>query len=396
MKKYFFIAVAAVVALAACTKNEADTTAYEQGKVINFNTVAGKATKAPITGTTYSYNCPDFGVFASYLEKNKTWAANKADAVRYMDDVTVTFDDTKDIWVPEDTYYWPLEGSLSFIAYSPAAAATAAFAEETGTLTLTGFSVNTTVEDQVDLLYSSVNADRTANESYYNDDTNNKHSQTAQNDKGVNIKFKHALAQVVFKAKAHDDVYDAGLSFKVNSITVNAVKTATSMTVVNPQDADLAADITTWTIPATPTKDDFLVNTTAFPSATVAVEGTGNEGTNFLTDDFSTGEIGSALLMIPVKDNTDNDTDDAFDVTDPTVTIVYTLYRLSDAQPLGQKTVTVHFNTIDGTVKEWLAGKKYIYQFTIDLDKIYFNPTVTDWAAGGTQTFDVPKDGTTI
>lgn len=67
MKKYFIIAVAAVVALAACTKNNADKTAYEQAKVINFNTVANKATKAPISGTTYSYDAPEFGVFAWYL-----------------------------------------------------------------------------------------------------------------------------------------------------------------------------------------------------------------------------------------------------------------------------------------------------------------------------------------
>ena len=127
MKKFFFLAVAAVVALAACTKNEADTTSFEKAKVINFNTVAGKATKAPISGTTYSYDCPAFGVFASYLEKDKTWAANKATATRYMDDVEVSFNDTKDIWAPASTYYWPLEGSLSFIAYSPKAAATAAF-----------------------------------------------------------------------------------------------------------------------------------------------------------------------------------------------------------------------------------------------------------------------------
>ena len=375
MKKYFIIAVAAVVALAACTKNNADKTAYEQAKVINFNTVTGKATKAPISGSTYSYNCPDFGVFASYLPKGKTWAANKANATRYMDDVEVSFNDTKEIWVPASTYYWPLEGSLSFIAYSPKAAATAAFAEATGTLTLTGFTVNTTVVSQVDLLYSSVNADRTENQSYYVDSANGKNSETAQEDKGVNIKFKHALAQVIFKAKAADDVYDAGMSFKIDTLVVNAASTADNMTVVNPTDAGVAAEITTWTNPKT--NANFVVRADDFPNATVA---TG--AVNFLGKTLSV-PIGDALLMIPVT---------AFAGTDPTVTVKYTLYRLSDALPMGSKEVTIHFDDIDGVVTCWEAGKKYEYDLTIDLQKIYFNPTITDWVDGGSQDVDVPDD----
>ena len=47
MKKYFILAAAALVTLASCMKNNADTTAYEQSKVINFSTFTGKATKAP-------------------------------------------------------------------------------------------------------------------------------------------------------------------------------------------------------------------------------------------------------------------------------------------------------------------------------------------------------------
>ena len=43
MKKNFFLAVAAVVALAACTKNEIDETTKE-ARQINFTAVAGKAT----------------------------------------------------------------------------------------------------------------------------------------------------------------------------------------------------------------------------------------------------------------------------------------------------------------------------------------------------------------
>ncbi len=374
MKKFFLLAVAAVAVLASCSKNTLDP-ASQKNRVINFNTVANKATRAPLTGTVYSYDCPSFGVFASYLEATKTWAANKATATRYMDDVEVSFNDTKDIWAPSSTYYWPLEGSLSFIAYSPYDAATAAFAEATGTLTLTNFTVASTVADQVDLLYSSVNADRTQNESYYVDGGNSKNSETAEGDKGVNIKFKHALAQVTFKAKTADEVYDAGLSFKIDTIVVNAASTADDMTVVNPADGDLAANITTWTNPKT--NANFVVRAEDFPNATVAAD-----AANFLTKTLS-DQIGDALLMIPVT---------AFAGTDPTVTVKYTLYRLSDALPMGSKEVTIHFDAIDDVITAWQAGKKYVYNLTIDLQKIYFNPTVTDWVDGGSQDVDVPND----
>lgn len=368
MKKFFVIAAAALVALAACTKAEINDTDYQKSKEINFVTVANKATKAPITGTTYPSDAPSFGVFAWYLASGNwnTSAANSS-AVSYMDDVEVSFNDTKDIWVPSSTYYWPLEGKLTFIAYSPKAAATATFDNE-GELTLTGFTVATTVADQVDLLYSAIAADKTQNEAYYTDGTNSKNSQTAEGDKGVNIKFKHALSQIIFKARTHADVYAAGLSFKVNSITVNAPSTATSMTVSNPADSD-SASVATWNSPATPV--DYLINTAAFPAA----------ANTYLTDSYSDA-IGDPLLTIPTE----------FSSTTPTVTINYTLYRKSDNVAMGSKEVTVKFDNIDDAIANWRPGKKYLYEFTIDLQKIYFNPTIVDWADGGTQDVDVPND----
>ena len=371
MKKFFIIAAAALVALVACTKNNPEDAAYQRDRVINFNTVAGLATKAPISGTTYAYDAPAFGVFAYYLESgNWNTSAANGSAVSYMNDVEVAFNDTKDIWAPSSTYYWPLEGKLTFIAYSPKSAADATFSNA-GALTLTNFTVATTVANQVDLLYSAIAADKAQNESYYTDAGNSKNSQTAEGDKGVNIQFKHALSQVIFKAKAADDVYDAGLSFKVDAITVNAASTATSMTVTNPTTAQVAADITTWTNPGT--NANFAVSSTEFPAA----------ASTYLTKTLS-DPIGDPLLMIPVT---------AFAGTDPTVTVTYTLYRLSDDQDLGSKTVTIHFDDIDDVVAAWQAGKKYEYDLTIDLQKIYFTPSIVDWVdAANPQDVDVPND----
>lgn len=378
MKKFFFIAVAAVVALAACTKNEADTTAYEQSKVINFNTVAGKATKAPISGTTYSYNLPSFGVFAWYLaEGNWNTSAANSSAVAYMGTgaplgtpVEVTWNEDKDIWAPSSTYYWPLQGKLTFIAYSPYNAATATFSNA-GVLTLTGYTLSTTVASQVDLLYSAVAADKTQNEDFYEDTANSKDSETADGDKGVNIQFKHALAQIIFKAKTASEVYAAGLSFKIDNITVNAASTATSMTVTNPAVDVAPAAITTWNTPGT--NANFVVRNAAFPEA----------ANTYLTTALS-APIGDALLAIPVTE---------FDTTDPTISVTYTLYRLSDNQSLGSKTVSVNVKNVDNIITSWQAGKKYEYDLTIDLQKIYFTPSIIDWTTGEIQGVNIP-DGT--
>ncbi len=369
MKKFFALAVIAVFALASCSHNTLDPQS-QKAREINFNTVANKATRAPITGTTYSYDCPAFGVFAYYLASgNWNTAAANSSAVSYMDDVEIAFNDTKEIWAPSSTYYWPLEGSLTFIAYSPKSEATATFSNA-GLLTLTGFTVKTTVADQVDLLYSSLAADKTQNESYYVDSANGKNSETAEEDMGVNIKFKHALSQVIFKAKTADEVYAAGMSFKIDSIVVNAPSTATSMTVTNPTDGQVAADITTWNSPSTPA--NFVVSGAAFPEAS----------NTYLADTLSTA-IGDPLLMIPLT---------SFDGTSYNVRVKYTLYRISDGQSLGSKGVNIKFDDIDDVVTAWEAGKKYVYNLTIDLQKIYFNPTITDWVDGGSQDVDVPDD----
>ena len=368
MKKFFIFAAAAIVALAACTKTEFDNTAYKKSRVINFNTVTGKATKAPITGNLFQSSNEAFGVFAYYLSSG-TWASHTEDPVVYMDDVTVSFSDSLDIWAPEETYYWPLEGKLSFIAYWPQDAATASFSED-GLLALTGFTVEGTVADQIDLLYSAVAADKDQNESFYRDTVNTKDSQTAVSGgtKGVNIQFKHALSQIVFKAKTADSVFDSNLSFKVDSIVVKAATTADSMKVTNPATSVAPAGITTWVNPKTP--GDFIVSGTEFPAS------------DYLGKTLSDA-IGDPLLMIPVT---------GFDATDPTITVKYTLYRTTDDQPLGSKKVTVHIKDVDDIITSWQAGKKYEYDLTIDLEKIYFTPSVIDWdASSPAQGVNVPQ-----
>lgn len=370
MKKFFFIAVAAVIALAACTKNNADTTAYEQSKVINFSAVAGKATKAPITTATFSHEITTpFGVFAYYLEHAtpaKTWAANGTTATAYMSDVPVSYSAAEgNIWAPSSNYYWPLQGSLTFFAYWPNTLS-ASYTVGTKTLSLGSFTVDTTVNDQIDVLVSSFTEDQTANTTTYSDGA------VTSTKLGVPINFKHVLSQVVFTAKAANDVYTSGLSFKINSLTVGARKTSTGMTVI-------PGGTPSWNEPSTLQAFSVLSSSdTPVPNAT---EDTA--ASSYLSNTTWSNEIGSALLMIPVDnfdgDNNADDTDLAEGNDDEYIEVTYTLYRMNPTLNMGQKTVRLYLNANDDTATSWAPGRKYIYQLTIGLEKILFAPVVTEW-----------------
>ncbi len=376
MKKYFIIAVAAVVALAACTKNEADKTAYENSRQINFSAVAGKATKAPITDNFFNHGNGNFGVYACYLDETKTWDANYSASKIYMGTnagagVEVAFDNTLNIWAPTTTYYWPLEGGLTFFAYWPYNL-DPDYTEGGNQLSFGSFSVNETVASQVDVLVSSFAKNQTSSDTQaYTDGVVN------SSVNGVQIIFNHMLAQVVFTAQAASDVYSRGMSFKINDIKVGARKTSSSWTVV-------PGAAPSWTDPTVLTAFDIL--DADFPTS------------GYLTDSQS-AQIGAALLMIPNSDfNGEDDTDDAkaaSDNDDEYVTVTYTLYRVSDNLDMGTKTVKFWLNDNQSAVNNWDAGKKYTYQLTIGLDKIYFAPEVSSWV-DETQSVTVPGNGVQI
>ena len=406
MKKYFILAAAAILTIAACSKNEADTTAYEQAKVINFNTFTGKAkTKAgPLNNLVFPHDAGAFGVYAYYLSSG-TWAANFASSKRYMGaadtsegaaaedaaaGVTVEFNNSLYIWNPNPTYYWPLEGKLTFFAYYPLTLATPKFDLSEKEFSSGSFTVNSTPASQVEVLVSSFTTDKQANDTQYSDVVADPASgSTSGDNKGVEIVFNHMLSQVVFTAATASDVITAGMSFKVNSITVGARKTSTGMTVVPGSDPE-------WEEPTSLQPFNVLVEANTFPNST---ENASNTPANYLTSTQSK-QIGDALLMIPNNDFLGDDNKDDGEEgnngdDDEYVTVKYTLYRISDGLPMGSKTVKLYLNDNDGTVDKWEAGKKYTYQLTIGLDKIYFAPTVTDWVTEN-QAVTVPGNGTTL
>lgn len=380
MKKYFILAAAALVTLASCVKNDIDQTS-QKGREINFNAVAGLATKAAIDDVYFPNDAGSFGVYAAYLADGNNWDTNYASSSLYMGTSAdagqeVHYVSGNKIWEPTSKYYWPLQGTLTFFAYYPyAGLTTPAYTQGTQSFSIGSFTVDTTPANQIDVLVSDFAKNKTGNESTYNDGT------TTSTLTGVSIVFKHMLSKIVFTAAADANVYDSGLSFKINGITLGARKTSASMS-VTPGAAPVWADPTAL--------QAFTVNNTAFPNAL-----TTNDAANWLNKAQS-AQIGSAMLMIPNSDflgvdNTDNNKA-AADNDDEYVTVSYTLYRMSDGLNMGSKTIKFWLNDNQGTVDNWEAGKKYTYQLTIGLEEIRFAPQVTDWVPEA-QTADVPGNG---
>lgn len=389
MKKYFILAAAAVVALAACSKNSIETTSQES-RVINFNAVTGMATKAAITDNYFPTDAGNFGVYAYYVEGSGNWTDDFASSTLYMgtangsgaagdanQGATVEYNSTLKIWNPSQIYYWPLQGSLTFFAYYPTTLTTPQFDLSEKQFSIGSYTISTTVAEQKEVLVSSFAENQTSNTTQYTFGVGE--GQNSGDKRGVQIQFQHTLSQVVFTAAADATVFGRGYSFKINDITVGARGTSAGMSVV-------PGATPNWTDPTTLATFDIL--SSDFPNSNV----TGGVAANWLGNSQSS-QIGSALLVIP---NTNfiggegTEDDDYFTVT-------YTLYRTSDALNMGTKTVKLWFkDNSTSPVANWEPGKKYTYRLTIGLEQIYFAPEVGNWTDATAQGVNVPGNGTPI
>ncbi|MBQ9399904.1 MAG: fimbrillin family protein [Bacteroidales bacterium] len=354
MKKFFVIAAAALVALAACTKAEINDADYQKSKEISFTAVNGKNTKAPLESQYYPTDIP-FGVFAYALTQGQTWAANSASGQLYMNNETISYSTTEDangIYAPSTTYYWPLSGSLTFIGYSPkATTGTVAYAPATKALTVTDFTVNATAASQQDLMWATTQADCTdetvADKGNYlsaSDDTQSTY-------KGVNMIFHHALSQVKFNVKKAAGLDDYTIT--VNSITFDAYSKGT-LTVTN--------DSPAWSAQAK--QDAFVYNT---------------NGTDVVAPNNSAEFAAFGVANMPVPQT--------LAAATQTFTITYSLEK--SGVNLGQKTVTM--DLLGAQITAWAPNTIYNYNIVIDLKKIYFNPSITDWETGASQVINVPN-----
>lgn len=218
MKK-IFLALAAVAALAACSKSEVE---YEPTGEIGIIPVTENITKAMVQGTAFP--AENFSLWAYYkqLEPSTTIAAWQADASAQQ-----TYIDNKEFtstgkpegkWGGVVPYYWPKVGSLMFVGYYPSSADVSnVFDGTTNVMTISNYTpgmVDATVTTHTeDLMYFNMTA-----------------ASYAGND--VSVTFRHALSWITVILVKEANTPDAA-TIKVNSVKFTDVMPTGTGTVNN-------------------------------------------------------------------------------------------------------------------------------------------------------------------
>ena len=369
MKKLFFGA-AAMLALASCS-SENTLDLNNSGNEIAFSVATNNTSRA--ADVYCNNNKPgEFNVWASH------------DSKQYIAGDLIKFEGGK--WVNKSgNRYWPSTGDVTFVAYENE---NGDFAfNPTGASNLTNFTVPTDVANQLDFIYA-------------------RKTQAKASGTQVNLNFRHALSQIVYKAKNTNK----NLFVEIGVVSIVNVNSK----------ADFAfptADTTTPYVDHGSTGDATIENQgvwsnrstlTTFPVSFTNKKVAGNSAPVDLTAaNDPTKEFSSlALLLIPqtttawdpssVTKPTDETTDTYFvlsgkirNVRDTTIGVQDDdVYLYGSASDYALIYIPVALN--------WAQGKKYVYTFTFGdgtagydpdgdhvLVPITFDVTVDDFKLGG-------------
>ena len=371
MKKVLFFALAAGVALVACTKNEVKPVEVDQE--ITFQAVVDKAaTKAGTfdNGVKYPTDRP-FGTFAFFYTTFDGYSKN---APKYIDNAKVENTsrvNTGSAWTTNPKYYWPKQGYLTFMSYSPydklnsivkCEAETDALAE----IKIPNWDVDT--NQTVDIMI----ADRVDNLKANGTNTNDTYN-------GVPTVFRHKLAQIVeFSVQTKENFGNLDVNgdpqagsklFFLQKIEIqNIVTNGTFSSGVKPSNEVGAIGIWTNVDPLATNSYDWYVN-----SETDLVKGGAYEF-NTTPVALSSGTIknNGYLLVRP----------QTFAASDnKKIEITYVIRSYTSATAYSDETVVQSFN-IHSATPSWDINKKYSFTITVDLNQIYWAPSVEDWEDG--------------
>ena len=361
MKKNIIIALAACVALAACTKNELKPVEVDQQ--ITFKAVVNKAsTKAMIDGNTYGTG-NTFGTVAYKVKDATSELYIPVSEVKYTAGTTA-------YWSTEAPYYWPKDGStLTFYSYSPFKYS------ETGTptaitvsatadgLTFTNYSVKE--HQETDLMVADKKAGQTSN-------TSNAGGSWAT---GVPTVFHHMLAQIV--AINFQTVENASVNPVVVKDYANSHDGTSGHEYVAGDKQFVVTDVYF---------EKFYEQGTLTAGASQSWASTGSV-TNSYTwysetggKKFINGKCTPRNTYYLVLPQTHSD--------DAMLHVKYEIHTYTSASEHATEKMDVSV-PLKNLNASWVMNKKYTYTLNIDLDRIYWDPKVTEWTTDSTGSAEI-------
>lgn len=380
MKKYF-IGAAALLAFTACSNDET-VDLNQDGNVISFAVTANNPSRA--ADIYCSNNLPgEFTIWASHNEK------------QYIDGDLVKYEGSK--WVNQTgTRYWPATGNVTFLAFENENGVFTYQQNPSTASTLTDFVVSTTVSDQKDFVYA-------------------RKTQAKSDGTQVTLNFRHALSQIVYKAKNTNP----NLFVEINSVSIVNVnskgdfKFPTLDTNTSYVDHGSSSDATienqgTWSN---------LSTLSTFPVTFDNKEIKGNGTAVDLTAENNKPDTGIkefsslALLLLPQTTSawvpstttpkpTDETSKTYFKLTCKIRNVRGTAVDANDVYLYGAS--DAYANIYIPVALNWAQGKKYVYTFTFGngnggyddngdpvLVPITYTVTVDDFKLGGDQTVNM-------
>ena len=388
MKKVLLFALAAGVALAACTKNEVKPVDVDQE--ITFETAVYKASsKALISDAVYPTTAT-FGTVA-YRESSGT--------PKYFGPEEVSYSTTKYYWSTATAYYWPVNDKLTFMSYSPfkyqeSAHSSTAITVTDGYNRLAISDYDVAAHQETDLMVADIQKRQEANTT----------QQGGTWQKGVPTIFHHKLSQIVainFQtvetqdpstkkdyANEHDGTeskkYMAGdQQFFLNEVALcKACFTGSYEYTYDDNSSAVTKD--KWT------KGSTLVDKTLWftePSANPNVVGKfiGGGIDPERTDDTGASATNDYILILP---QTFESYTLGNESTVPHIYIKYTVRTYyannklnTDNDGFSDETIetVVPLYDIHSTDHTWAMNKKITYTFSLTKQRIYWDPQVVNW-----------------
>ena len=338
MKRLFFIAAIAGVALVSCTKNEVAPIA-QQDEITFLPPVVGPQTKVfGEIGAEYDTD-ETFDVWCVYNEGDiDEWGGTA-----YFSNITAAYNATLGGWALSPKYYWPATGQLSFVALSPRLTNATTYDEANGFQITEKWSQGANQDAIVDLMYSEPTFD-CQKASYVNADNDNDDDSGAYKYNGVDITFKHALSYIVFNVMTTHN-YSATTEFRLNTITLSGVYTTGTF-------KQKATD--PWTEDTSGATGEYVAYTNdsglEFGNSAVAAE----------------AEEGKEIILLP----------QALVAGQQKITINYQISTDNGAHWIAQ---VQEVDIKNAPVEAWEMGKKYTYTLSIGMEEILLDPAVTDW-----------------
>ena len=378
MKKYLIIAIAAIAAMAACTRNEINDPRPESP--IRFSVINHLQQTKATAGLEYPTSVP-FGSFAWWTADH--WAGEATDQnFVFMSNQEVAYDETNKEWAPTTAFYWTKTGYITFASYSPyvtdATKASKGFSAIPSYDVEKGFLFNDyTVVDgtNVDLMYSNLAADCTkstnVNGADVTNDTNPEGAFT-----GVPTVFNHALCQIGFEFRAigRKNPNVSKIKIVLNDVDIKNIDKKGSFTQNPASGAKWSSDHTV------------LAEYDYAPSSAIELNLIENTAANVASTTNYTS-LNKTRILLPQEleaDPADPATDPITTTTDQKLVVNYTIMIEYESAPnvWATEEVTSEVRLNNGTITAWRDNQNITYRISINpysTVPVTFDPAVVDW-----------------